>query len=368
MQHTAAMGVGDRIADIVEPAQELAKLDLPLRIRAARRLAARLVVALDRFGQAVAADETHGIERSAVAVRTEPVDGDDPGVFEAAGDLGFQDETRAVALVVCMPLLDRFERDIAIQLFIAGQEHFAEPAAGVGPEDAKSQPAGGRRAGTSRSAGRLCGVRIGDLGLCCPQIGQSGVYIWVRDLVQVAPDCAGRADRGQTLLRIIAVLLDVGGDHRLQELPMLGAQGLLLVQEPRERLGLVEHPGVHGGDQLSAADEVHLQSEDAEQQVTVGGSGHGLSSARGGERRFPDGNCSAPICQEKSLKISCRTGLGRVAPGLTPWRSHRSGRAQLRSGRAQLNGSRGCRDTTGRNGRGAAGRGPKGGWRSRKRD
>jgi len=35
----------------------------------------------------------------------------------------------------------------------------------------------------------------------------------------------------------------------------------LLKQDQPERFGLVQHPGVHGGDEGVAADEVHLDLE-----------------------------------------------------------------------------------------------------------
>ena len=41
-------------------------------------------------------------------------------------------------------------------------------------------------------------------------------------------------------------------------------------QDLAQRPGLVQHPGVHGGDQGVAGDEVHLQRQDAEEQVAVG--------------------------------------------------------------------------------------------------
>ncbi len=53
----------------------------------------------------------------------------------------------------------------------------------------------------------------------------------------------------------------------------------MLLQHLPERAGLVEHPGIHGGDQGVARNEVHLQRQDAEEQVAVGRVvGHGASS------------------------------------------------------------------------------------------
>ncbi len=60
-------------------------------------------------------------------------------------------------------------------------------------------------------------------------------------------------------------------DDRLQSLVGRGGQGALLHEDLAKRLGLVEHPGVHRGNQGVAADAVELQGENAEQQVAVGG-------------------------------------------------------------------------------------------------
>src|SRR5260370_42161863 len=62
-------------------------------------------------------------------------------------------------------------------------------------------------------------------------------------------------------------------------------EGLFVDQELSQRPGLVPHPGVQGGDELVAADEVHLKGQDAEQQVAVsrtGRDGHGQDPRRRG--------------------------------------------------------------------------------------
>jgi len=64
-------------------------------------------------------------------------------------------------------------------------------------------------------------------------------------------------------------------DHGLQRRVQVHAQDLLLHQDVPERLAFFEHPGVHAGHELIAADEIHLQGQDGEQQIAVGGVGHG---------------------------------------------------------------------------------------------
>ncbi len=51
---------------------------------------------------------------------------------------------------------------------------------------------------------------------------------------------------------------------------VLDRQCALLAQHLPEGFVLVENPGVHRRDQLVARDEVHLQGDDAEEQVAVG--------------------------------------------------------------------------------------------------
>jgi hypothetical protein len=61
---------------------------------------------------------------------------------------------------------------------------------------------------------------------------------------------------------------------------LLGRQSSLFKQNLAQRSAFVEHPGLHARNESVGADEVHLQGEDAKQQVaigwgTVGRLGHG---------------------------------------------------------------------------------------------
>ena len=71
-------------------------------------------------------------------------------------------------------------------------------------------------------------------------------------------------------MRVALVQLDMAIDHGVKHRPRLRVERLLLDQNFRERLALVENPAVHRRDELVARDEVHLQSQDAEQEVAVG--------------------------------------------------------------------------------------------------
>src|SRR5581483_7820630 len=58
------------------------------------------------------------------------------------------------------------------------------------------------------------------------------------------------------------------------------AQGAALLEQLAERPVPRQRPGIHGLDELVAADEVVLQGQDAEQQVAVGAHGWGLRGGR----------------------------------------------------------------------------------------
>ena len=135
VEHAAAVGVVDRVADVDEPPQELAQRQrAPARVVLQRRVG---VEAGDGVLEAVAADEPHRVVGPAVAVAAQAVDRDDPRVLEAAGDLGLEDEPGAAGGVVGVVVEDLLERDLAVQLGVERDEDRAQPAAGVGPQDAE---------------------------------------------------------------------------------------------------------------------------------------------------------------------------------------------------------------------------------------
>ena len=65
--------------------------------------------------EAVAADEPHRVVWSAVRIPAQGVDGDDAGVFQAAGDLGFAHEAGAAEDVIGELGLDLLERHLAVE-------------------------------------------------------------------------------------------------------------------------------------------------------------------------------------------------------------------------------------------------------------
>ena len=129
MEDAAAVGILDRVADVEEPAQELAQFQ---RTSAGIGLENRIGVERgDRVLEAVAADEPHGVIRPAVAVRTQTVDRDDPRMFESAGDLSLHEKAGAVGWVVGVAIEDLLEGDLTIELAVERDKHGSETAFGV---------------------------------------------------------------------------------------------------------------------------------------------------------------------------------------------------------------------------------------------
>ena len=197
MEHAAAVGILDGVADVEEPPEELLELDGPLAD--AGHGSGVGMEPLEGVGQAVAADEPHRVERPASGVVAEAVDRDDAGMLQAAGDLGFEHEPGAAARVVGVPFLDFFERDLAVQFAITRHEDLAEPSLGVRTEPlvtSDSREIGGRGIPRGAGVGRCDADQAGadvDVG----QAGQQRVGLGVdrADRSQARLDRARRAAR-----------------------------------------------------------------------------------------------------------------------------------------------------------------------------
>ncbi len=161
------MRVVDGVADVGEPPQQPAHLERPPagvgtwhghpgRVRVRHGLEARAtgrpigMEAVDGLLEAVALDEPHGVIRPAVAVGPQAVDRDDPRMFQAAGDLGLEQEAGAAGRVVGVLLQDLLDRHLAVQLLVERDEDGAQAAPGVRAQDAEALAiAGGRAEGVA---------------------------------------------------------------------------------------------------------------------------------------------------------------------------------------------------------------------------
>src|SRR5438094_9541685 len=90
---------------------------------------------LDGPVQALAPDEPHDVEGSAVGIPAQAVDRDDPRMLQAPGDLRLDQESCTALGPIGVPILDLLERHLAVQLAVVGQEYLAQSAARVGPQD-----------------------------------------------------------------------------------------------------------------------------------------------------------------------------------------------------------------------------------------
>src|SRR5262249_19130728 len=115
-------------------------------------------------------------------------------------------------------------------------------------------------------------------------------------------DRAGRGHGSEAALWVSAVLAQVLIHQGFQRGPLVLGQGALVLEDRAQGPGLIEHPGVHGGDEGVAAEEVQLQGQDAEEKVAVGrgaaggGLGHGLvlvSGRSGATARWFQGKSEA---------------------------------------------------------------------------
>ncbi len=130
------------------------------------------------FLQAVAANETHHIERSAVRMRAQAVDRHDAGVLEPAGDFRFQKKACPALRIVRVFVVNLFEGDLAVQFLVLGNKNRSQTTLGMRPHHAKTPPCGGERADRG-----LC-APLWRAGRCRRQRGQSSLQVCIGDLLQ----------------------------------------------------------------------------------------------------------------------------------------------------------------------------------------
>ena len=133
----------------------------------------------------------------------------------------------------------------------------------------------------AESGRRWLARRDGDRRVSVAARGDCGVakallHIAVGDRGEVAAQRFDRTECGQTGVGPAAVESDMLVDERIQQLARIAGEGARRKQMVGKGALLVENPGVHSRDELLGADEVHLNGEDAEEEVSIGDSaGHG---------------------------------------------------------------------------------------------
>ncbi len=160
MQHAPAVRVGDRVADRDEPIQEMPALKV---------LAAPAVVPgrLDRLAKRMTPDELHGVIRAAVGILAQPVNRDNAGMFQTAGDLGLDQEPGPAVGSMRVSRLDFLQSDLAAELLVERDEDVADPAPCMEPDRLVAER-------LIREGGRLA-VNRGLLAPAHPDLGTGGV-------------------------------------------------------------------------------------------------------------------------------------------------------------------------------------------------
>ena len=246
-----------------------------------------LVIPLDRLPQAVSLDEPHRVVRSTIVVGAQAVDRHDARVFKPASDLGLDEEPLAAGRVIGVMVEDLLQRHLAVQLGVQRQEDGPQAPLGVRPQDAEPLPvAGGAADGVGRWVVGVAGTRLD------ADVGEAGLDIGSTRGGEALECGAVEVERGQALLKVARVEVQIRGEQGLHERPARRVQDPLLRQDIRHRTTR-SGPDGEGGHELVAADHAVLQGEQAEQKVTgsVVASGHQRGSRPG--RWATCGRCPA---------------------------------------------------------------------------
>ena len=154
---------------------------------------------------------------------------------------------------------DLFERDLAVQLGVEGDEDGAQAALGVGSEDVKPPAVAGGRADGER--GRAVAVAVvvlpGRLGSGA-DAGENGIEVRLADHREALAGRAAGGDDGQAPLGIAVVAAEVGGGQAVQQVAMGGLEVSQGDEVLGERPGLIPGPGVEGGHQRRLVDQAGL--------------------------------------------------------------------------------------------------------------
>jgi hypothetical protein len=91
------------------------------------------------IAQTVAFDKAHGIKGTAVEIPPESVDGNDAGMLEPAGDLGFEEKAAAMARVIRMTILKLLKRHFPLKLHIQRDYDLTQAARSVWPKQSETR-------------------------------------------------------------------------------------------------------------------------------------------------------------------------------------------------------------------------------------
>ena len=155
MEDPPAVGIRHRIADAKESGEELAEGQGSL---AARGLG--LLEALDGLLETLAADEPHGIERTALTVASQAIHRDHARMLQLPGDLGFEQKAGPAGGVVGLLRQNLLDCDLAMQLAVQRHADHPNTAPGVRPQRVEAAALGRRLPETRGPIRRRLGVDV----------------------------------------------------------------------------------------------------------------------------------------------------------------------------------------------------------------
>ena len=189
-------------------------------------------------------------------------------MFQPAGDLGLEYETRAADGVVGVAVEDLLERDLAVELGVERHEDRAQASLSVRPEDAEPLAVTG---GSPRDVGAgSVGVVFGR-ARAAGGVAESGLDVRIADLREAGADGMARAQCREALFGVVVVATEVLDGKPLEQVSFAGVDHPLSGQNIGNPTRLVAGPGSKGEHQHILVDQPVLQGKQPDKQITVRG-------------------------------------------------------------------------------------------------
>src|SRR5262249_4354390 len=146
---------------------------------------------------------------------------------------------------------DLLQGHFTVQLVVERDEDRAQAAACVRPEDLEALAVG--RGGSDRVSDGSVATAVADRAPS--NASQAGVELRVADGPEAPLESLSDPHGRQTLRRVAAMLFEVVGDEPIDEGALVGIEVAATDEVVSQGMGLVERPGLKGGDQLNLADQ-----------------------------------------------------------------------------------------------------------------
>jgi hypothetical protein len=142
-------------------------------------------------------------------VVTEAVDRHNARVFQAAGDLGFEQKSRSSIWIISVSVLDFLERHLPVQILILSNKYLPKSALSMRAQNTKAWC-------WRRRCLNVGSERISVRRACLSEMAQTGLYIGIGNPLQVFSKRCNRTQRSQTHGWVVAVCREMSIDERLQ--------------------------------------------------------------------------------------------------------------------------------------------------------